>query len=282
MALLPLRLAHACGTCLGYGLALVPSRRRATTHTNLALCFPDKNAKQRAQLARANLVETAKGITETSALWLWPHSKLLRLVVAFDGYDSLQQAYDEGRGVILAAPHLGAWEIVGLHCSTHFPMTTLYRPPPLKGMDGLMRQARERLGAKLVATNAQGVRALYQALGRGEMIGILPDQDPARGSGVFAPFFGLQANTMVLLSRLAAKTRAVVMLSYAERLPAGRGYRLHFLRADDEIYNKDVSQSTAALNRLVEQGIRQLPEQYLWIYKRFRTRPEGEAKLYRR
>jgi len=150
----------------------------------------------------------------------------------------------------------------------------------MQAIDGLIRKARERFGAKLVPTNAGGVRTLYQALAGNELVAILPDQDPRDKGGQFAPFFGIQANTMTLLSRLSQKSNAAVLCCYAERLPRGRGFAIHFLPADAELYAKDMDTSVTALNRMVEQSIRQIPEQYQWGYKRFRSRTEGEKDFY--
>jgi KDO2-lipid IV(A) lauroyltransferase len=147
-------------------------------------------------------------------------------------------------------------------------------------LEALIHASRGRLGARLVATTPQGVRALLQALQTNEVLGILPDQDPGREAGLFAPFFGLPANTMTLVSRLAMKTGAVILLTYAERLPRGRGYKLHLESLPKLVSEGPLELSVAALNAAVEQAVRRLPEQYLWSYKRFKRRPPGEAKFY--
>jgi KDO2-lipid IV(A) lauroyltransferase len=133
----------------------------------------------------------------------------------------------------------------------------------------------------LAATDAGGIRTLMSALRRGEQIGILPDQDPKGGAGVFAPFFGIATKTMTLLPKLAGKSGAAVLVAYAERLSWGRGYRIHFLPLDEAIYDRDEVVAVTALNSAVELAVRQNPEQYAWNYKRFRSRPEGEPSLYR-
>lgn len=282
LSLLPLRGLQAIARVLGWGFILTPCRRRSTTITNINLCFTDQSAVWRRQLVRKSLIETTKGILETSAMWLWPAARALRLVRETPGIEYLHAAYQGGKGVILALPHLGMWEIIGLHVSSRYPMTSLYRPPPMASMDRIMREGRERLGAQLVPTDSAGVRALYKALDQGRVLAILPDQDPSAGSGVFAPFFGIPANTMVLLSRLAQKTGAPVLFAYAERLPKGRGYRIHYKPASETIASTDLQASVTAVNAGVEACVRECPEQYLWCYKRFRTRPEGEPKLYTR
>jgi Kdo2-lipid IVA lauroyltransferase/acyltransferase len=134
----------------------------------------------------------------------------------------------------------------------------------------------------LVATDTRGVRRLLQALRDGRAVGILPDQDPGDEGGRFAPFFGHPANTMLLLSRLAMRSGAPVFLLYAERLPRGRGYRLHFQRLSEAIGREPLDDSLAALNGAVEQAIRRRPEQYLWSYRRFKRQPPGYPPFYAR
>ncbi|MHB8535724.1 MAG: lysophospholipid acyltransferase family protein [Sulfuricaulis sp.] len=280
-ARLPLPVAHALGAVLGGLLFLFPNKRRRTAEINLELCFPEMTPRARRRLLRRNLIELGKSLVETGALWTRPKEKLLRWVRRISGEDTLRQALTRGRGLILAVPHLGTWEMIGMWGSINFPMTSLYRTPPMTQMGGLMRGARERFGARLVAADSAGIRALYRALERGEIVAILPDQVPStRSAGVFAPFFGIPTSTMVLLSRLAAKTGAPVMFGYAERLARGRGYHLHFLPAAPEIALTDTVAAAAAVNAMVEQCARVLPEQYQWVYKRFRVRPPGAKSFY--
>jgi KDO2-lipid IV(A) lauroyltransferase len=280
-SVLPLPVTHALGAALGWIFFAIPNRRRRTAEINLALCFPDMRASARRRLLRRNLIELGKSFAEIGVLWSRDEKTLRRLIRRVSGEDKMKQALARGRGLILAAPHLGAWELVGLWGSLTHPMTNLYRAPPMSQMGRLMRAARERFGARLVATDNTGIRALYKALERGEMVGILPDQVPsARGAAVFAPFFGIPAATMVLLSRLAMKTGAPVMFAYAERLTRGRGYHLHFLPAPSDINNGGIESSAATVNAMVEKCVRAAPEQYQWVYKRFRVRPHGEKAFY--
>jgi KDO2-lipid IV(A) lauroyltransferase len=279
-AALPLPLAHAVGTVIGWGLVLVPNELRRICRINISLCLPELTSAQQRRLLHTSLIEAGKTISEAGALWLWPGSRVLALVKSVSGEEHLQNALANNRGAVLATPHLGAWEMMGLYSSAHYPITSLYRHPRLAEMGKVVRQGRERLGAKLVPVDAGGVRALYQALGRGEVVGILPDQEPGAGNGEFAPLFGVQANSMALLSRLAIKTRATVIFCYAERLRHGKGYHLHFIPAPPAINQAPLERSVAIMNQMVETLVRERPEQYQWGYKRFRTRPEGDAKIY--
>jgi KDO2-lipid IV(A) lauroyltransferase len=280
MSWLPLPVVHWLGRMAGRGLMLVANDMRKVAALNIQRCLPHWTEQQQRELLSECLQETAKAILEVGILWLRPLPRVMPLIREVRGEAVLSQAMAKGNGVILAIPHLGAWEVVGLYGSSHWPMTSLYRPPRQPSLNGIMHKGRQRAGATLVPTDAKGVRALYKALDRGELVAILPDQDPGRVGGVFAPFFGMQANTMTLLSRLAGKTGATVLMAYAERLPKGQGYRLHFQETDAALNEGDDMQKATRLNQAVEQCILQHPAQYQWGYKRFKTRPKGEPKFY--
>jgi KDO2-lipid IV(A) lauroyltransferase len=249
---LPLPVLHAIGTGFGTLAALIPNRHRQIAETNLRACFPELGARERRRLLRRNLIESAKSFTEVGVLWTGDREAIARLVRATSGEEFVRACMEAGKGMILAAPHLGAWEMVGLYMSMNYSMTSLYRPPRMPEMGDIMRRGRERLGAHLMPADASGIRALYKALDRGELVAMLPDQVPSDKSGaVFAPFFGRPASTMVLLSRLARKTGAPVVFAYAERLPHGRGYHLHVIPAPAEIASDDAEIAAAALNATV-------------------------------
>ncbi|MDO8704838.1 MAG: lysophospholipid acyltransferase family protein [Sulfuricaulis sp.] len=280
-AALPLPVAHAIGALLGRLFLVIPNTRRRTAEINLRLCFPEMSRGARQRLLRRNMIELGKSFTEIGPLWTRGEKNIRRLVRHVSGEDKLKKAMQRGQGLLLAIPHLGAWEMVNLYCSLRYPFTALYRAPPMSQMGMLMRKARERFSARLVSTDNTGIRALYKALERGEVVAILPDQVPASRSGsVFAPFFNIPASTMVLLSRLAIKSEAPVVFGYAERLTRGRGYHLHFLPAPAAINHGNIESSAAAVNAMVEKCVRSTPEQYQWVYKRFRNRPGNEKPFY--
>lgn len=278
-ARLPFAWVQALGGGLGWLSAWIPNEHRAITRRNLELCFPELDERERRALERASLVESGRTLTETVAIWLGPPSRA-HMVVEVEGETALRDALATGRGAVICSPHLGSWEMAGLYLGSRYPMTSMYRPPRKQAFEHIVRRARERTGARLVPTDAGGIRALYQGLKEGRLIGILPDQDPRDPDGAFAPFFGIQANTMTLVSRLAQKTGVPVFLTFAERLPRGRGFRLRIIPAPQGIDSPDLDTSAAALNRGVEQCVRLAPAQYQWSYKRFRTRPKGEPELY--
>ena len=273
-AAMPLLLNHALGVFVGTLATWIPNKRLSTCRTNIQRCFPELSVNESKRLVRSTMRHTGRGLVEAGRMWLRPAEDNLALIRAVEGEEVVQQALESGRGVILATPHLGNWELFGLYCSHNYPMTNMYRAPPMKGLDETIREGRQSSGGRYVPADASGVRAQLKALKDGEMVGILPDQVPAEGS-VTAPFFGIPAVTMTLLSQLARKSGAVVIFGFAERLPWARGYRLHFLPPDDLITTADLEDSVAHVNQQVEKCIRMRPEQYLWVYKRFRNTEAG-------
>lgn len=279
-AALPLTWNRRLAGLLGRALAIVPNSLRRHSEINLRLCLSELAPAERRRLLKASLIETAKTALEAGPMWFWPAERLLPLLVEdAEGVEAVDAAVRAGRGALLATPHLGSWEMAGHFGAARWGIVNLYRPPRLAAMDRLIREGRQRLGAQLATTDAKGVRRLFEALARGGVVGILPDQDPGRG-GVFAPFFGIPANSMVLLGRLARKTGAAVFFCYCERLPGTAGYRMHFHPAPPGIDAEDPVTAATAMNRGIEDCVRACPEQYQWNYRRFRNRPPGEAQLY--
>lgn len=270
LARLPLPINHALGAGLGWLAWLLPNDLKRISLDNLARCYPDESETWRRRVARRSLMETGKALTEASWLWRAGPERIAALLDGVEGWEHVERALAEGRGVFLVSPHLGSWEFAGLHAASLGPMTSLYRPPRQKALDGLLRRSRQATGARLVPTTPGGIKALRQAVERGELIGMLPDQTPKGSSGVFAPFFGHPAYTMILLARLAAPARVPVIFAYAERLPRGRGYRYHCIPAPEGLYAEDPVEAAAAINQAVETLVRQCPEQYAWSYKRFK------------
>lgn len=275
---LPLSLAHHLGTFVGWLMLVIPNKQRRNALINIRLCYPQLDEEQVRAFHRRAFLEYGKTYSEVAYLWLRPAQKVLSLVTEVSGGELLRR--DDGHGVIVLSPHLGAWELAGLYLSSRGPTTTLYKPQPV--LDWLICEARGRCGAKLVPTDPQGIRGLMRSLRHGEYVGILPDQEPKANRGsVFAPFFGVPAFTMLLINRLARKTGARVVFLFAERLPSGKGFRIHCLPAPEEIDSEDEIVGATALNKGIEAAVNTCPEQYLWAYKRFRKRPDGLPKLYR-
>ena len=281
-AYLPLPIIHGIGVCIGWGLRLIPNRSRQTSEINIALCWPELSSREQRALLRNSLKETGKTIIETSALWLRPGKSTLRLIKRVDGNELVEQAIAKGSGVIFATPHLGAWEAAGLYGAAHYNVTCLYRPLKIPELETLVQTARGRLGGHLVPATTRGVRALFKALDQGQIVAMLPDQEPKAGTGIFAPFFGMPAYSMVFLAKLATKTETPIIFAWCERLSWGRGYHLHFRAMPGNAQSGDLHSAVTAINQSVEDCVRECPEQYQWSYRRFKTRPDGARSFYKK
>lgn len=276
MSWIPLRALHALADLIGSVVYALPTETRRVTLINLERVFPELTPAERKRLARQSVQETIKAGFELGHMWYRGVEHVMNMIVEVRGKEHIDAARDSGRSIIYCSPHLGNWELMGLYVSTLAPMTTLYKPAKLTGLNDLIAGARARAGAELVATDRQGVVRLTRALQQGGSTGILPDQQPREG-GVFAPFFGHQAYTMTLVSKLAARTNSVVLFTFAKRLPKGAGFELICIPADAQVADADTEVAAAALNRSVEACVRQAPAQYQWEYKRFRKRPSSET-----
>ena len=267
VARLPLPLLHALGAGLGRVVHLCSPRYRKYLRQNL-----DAAGMVDSALRRAVVAEMGKAVLEAPAVWLRPLPDVARLVVDVRGWEHVVEGRARGKGVIIATPHIGCWEIVGQYVASRMPITVMYRPPRIRSLEAIMRVGRSR-GAAMTSVPADtaGVRAMLKALRRGEAIGVLPDQVPGWGEGEWVPFFGRPAYTMTLLARIAEKTGAPVFLCFAERLPRGSGYRF----SAEPLPAAQASESPLrVLNRAIEQMIRRRPEQYLWGYNRYKV-PAG-------
>ena len=287
MALLPLPLNHALGSAIGWLLWIVPNRNRTNTLVNLKICYPQLSQNERQQIARRSLLEIGKNVTEVG--WFWFNSEAaIRKKISFPQEDMAFRAItnDSGQQSVSAAhpptifitPHFGAWELCPVLFSP-FDTAYLYRPPRMAALEELIKRGRARYGSELFTTTSAGMKQLLRALRKGRPIGILPDQEPDRPNGVFAPFFSTPANTMTLLSSVGSRTNANIVCLAIERLPRGRGYHVHHIEATEEIANADPVVSATAINRCVEACISLDPAQYCWSYRRFRLMPdEAEGK----
>ena len=265
----PLRLVHALGGAFGWLSWLRDGRTRRVAERNLSLVLTQESAENRQRLARASLVETGKALAEVAAIWGNRPEDALTLVREVRGRELFDAALAAGRGLIVAAPHLGCWELLNYWLAAQTPLAILYRAPRHAVLEPLLLRARGALPVEQVRAEGAGVRTLYKRLAAGGVVGILPDQQPRQGEGAQAPFFGVPAPTMVLLPRLAERTGACVLFSFVERLPHGAGFRAHFLPAPAGIADPDIGVACTALNRGVEDCVRLAFAQYQWTYKRW-------------
>lgn len=274
LSLLNLRQLHRLGTFLGHLLYFFARNSRHQIQENLqqsGICT-DSAALQ--HMVRRNMQEIGKSLIESFALWQKPQQELLSWVKPFRHWDLVAQARSQGRGIIFLTPHQGCFEITSIYYGAHFPVTILYRPPKLRWLGKLIEKGRKQPGVTLAPANGKGVRLLLQALQRGEAIGILPDQTPTKAEGEWADFFGKPAYTMTLVSKLAIKTNAQVIMAFGERLEDSQGFEFHM----HAIESAQVA-IPALLNQAIEQQIRKCPSQYYWAYDRYKASRKALKKL---
>jgi KDO2-lipid IV(A) lauroyltransferase len=262
---LPLPVLHALGILLGWVTYLASPSYRKRLNDNIGLAGYG-------QYRRTAIAESGKNILELPFVWCAPPGRVLPTAIVED-WGPAQAALDAGQGVIFLTPHLGCFEIIAQTVAVKVPVTALYRPPRKAALKPLMEQARARHNLALAPATLAGVRMLAKALKRGEVIGLLPDQVPGNGEGVWADFFGKPAYTMTLPAKLQQMTGAPVILAYAERLPRGRGYVIRFVRFEERL-DGTAEQQARAINAAMEKLIARCPAQYLWSYARYKT-PAG-------
>ena len=269
---LPLRAVHALGALLGRLIYLLSPTYRRHVRENLAQAGIDP------ALRGAVAAESGKQMLELARIWLRPLDEANAQVVEVVGRDCLDAALAEGRGVLFLTPHLGCFEITAQYLSSFGDITVLYRPPKSAAAQELILTGRKRARLHLAPADLSGVRALIKALKKGQMVGMLPDQAPKTGEGVWLDFFGRPAYTMTLAARLS-ETGATTLLTWGERLPQGRGYRIHFQPLTPPL-SGTTQERAQQINHAVEALVRQCPAQYLWGYNRYK-RPRGaEAPPY--
>ncbi len=265
---LPLPALHALGSALGWLVyACSPSYRRRMKANMLRAGFAG-------QLPQA-IAESGKSIVELAFVWCADPRRVARLTHV-DNMELVAQAKALGRGVIFLTPHLGCFEMTAQALAHTGPLTVMYRPPKKKSLVPLIEGARARTNLMLAPANFSGVRILAKALKKGQPIGILPDQVPQHGDGAWAEFFGLPAYTMTLPIKLQQMSGAVVILTYAERLPYGRGYLVRFLPFEQDL-SGTIEQQARAVNIAMEKLIATCPAQYFWSYNRYKT-PDGVSR----
>lgn len=277
-ALLPWRLQSFVALIASSLLWVIRSDMRKTTETNIALCFPELPSKQQKQLAKKSIYHTVMVALELPKVWSQAAEKSLQQIVDVEGKALLDQAIQQGKGVIVIAPHLGNWEYLGLYLGQYYQSVSLYQPPRREWMEDITRQGREKTGSTLVPTNKKGVLALLKALKASGVTGILPDQMPERDSGTdFVPFFGQVVPTMTLIPSLIRRGNIIAVTGFAQRLAGGK-FKIIFQSVPELIYHDDEQQSTLGLNQAVEQLVNTAPEQYQWEYKRFRRGNNNERR----
>ena len=273
----PLWFLHAIGAALGWITYWASPSYRRRFHENA------RQAGVSPADARPAIAAAGRMVAEAPFLWMRPADQPIGPQLNWQGRALIEQALRAGKGVVLLTPHMGSFEVTAQAiaqdlAAAHGPITVLYRPARKAALRAVMDQSRARPGVTTAPATLAGVRQMMRALRRGEAVGLLPDQVPPDGMGLWVPFFGKPAYTMTLAARLVQQTGAVPLLIWGERLPRGAGYTVRVSELDEILPASDVGQaeSAAIINRAMERLIRQCPQQYLWGYNRYKQPRSAE------
>ena len=267
LSIFPLPLLHALGAAMGWLVYWLSPSYKRRLRANLAQAGYDAHWKQAVS-------EAGKAAIELAFVWCANPERVARHATV-ENWELVQEKLDAGRGIVFLTPHLGCFEMTAQQIALRTALTVMYRPPRKDALRPLVEGARARHNLHLAPANLSGVRILAKTLKGGQPIGLLPDQVPQEGEGVWAPFFGRNAYTMTLPAKLAQLGKADILLVYAERRPNGAGYIVRFVPFDGDLSGSGAEQA-AAINRAMEQLIARAPSQYFWSYNRYKQ-PEGVA-----
>ncbi|MDR0225271.1 MAG: lipid A biosynthesis acyltransferase [Burkholderiaceae bacterium] len=278
MAWMPLPWLRALGALLGRLLFVLAVPRRRVALRNLALCFPELSEPERVALARRNFIVFCQAWLDRSWLWSSPREVVAQRVQLTGAIHEL----DGDTPTILFAPHFYGMDAGGLALPLHTtrPFTSIFSTHPDPAIDAWFMAGRQRFGDVRMLNRADGVKPIISSLRKGGLLYLLPDMDFGRNDSVFVPFFGVNAATIPSLSRFARLGRAKVLGMYTRMTPTG--YVAEITAGWADFPTEDAEADTARMNRELEAAIRTMPEQYYWVHRRFKTRPDGEPPLYRR
>jgi KDO2-lipid IV(A) lauroyltransferase len=265
------------GTLLGRTVLRFSPARRHIADVNLRLCFPDMDDADRAALIRRHFESLGIGAIETALSW-WAPAHKLEPLAHVDGLTNLTDALARGKGVILLSAHFTTLEIGGRLLALHAPFHVMYREHKNELFEAIMRRAREIHFEKAIPRN--DIRGMIRSLRDNRPVWYAQDQNYKGELSMFVPFFGIPASTITATSKLARMSGAAVVPFFQHRLPDGSGYRIVLLPALEDYPTEDVGADTLRINRIIEAQILQSPEQYLWVHRRFKTRPGSEADVY--
>ncbi|MDR2925993.1 MAG: lipid A biosynthesis acyltransferase [Azoarcus sp.] len=277
---LPLPILALFGRLLGMFcyVFIVPRRRIAAK--NLKLCFPELDDRARRRLLRRHFQAFGRSMFERGILW-WASPKRFRRIVRFKGEEQMRALVQAGTPVIVVAPHFVGLDMGGSRAGMSFDGASVYaRQDNDLVFDAWLRRGRLRFGNQILLEKDEGIRGAVKALKSGRPFYYLPDMDLGCKDAIFVPFFGVEASTVTGLSRIARLTGAKVLPSVTRMLSGGGGYVLEIGEAWENFPTDDVEADTRKMNAWIESAVRTMPEQYYWIHRRFRTRPDGEAYLY--
>jgi len=277
LRLLPLRLLAPLGRGLGFLLYLLGRERREVALTNLRLCFPQWSETERRRVGRAHFQAFGRSFLEHGILW-WSSKERVQRLVRIEGIEHWRAIAD--RPVIWLAPHFIGLDMGGIRISSEYRGISVYSRQKDPAFDEILYHGRTRFVMPELYSRQEGVRSVIKALRRGLPFYYLPDMDFGSRDSIFVPFFGVPAATVTGLSRIARLSGAVVVPTVTRQLPGAAGYVLTFYPAWRDFPTDDVERDTRRMNAFIEERVLEMPEQYYWLHKRFKTRPPGEAKYY--
>jgi KDO2-lipid IV(A) lauroyltransferase len=280
---LPLPVLAALGRGLGAVLYRLAGSRRKVGLRNLELCFPGMPLAEREVLLKAHFGWLTRSLIERSVLWYGSEARVKGYIQVEGDIGLAERVFQEtGRPTMWLCPHFVGLDVAGaaiLLCQPR-PGASIYQTQSNPVIDAAMRRGRLRFGDAEIFPRSDSVKPLLRAVKQGRGFFNLPDMDFGRQDSAFVPFFGVPAATLLAPSRLARMLNMVVQPVIAEMLPGGQGYKVHFMPPLENFPTADIEADTLRLNQYIEQQILKNPSQYLWVHKRFKTRPEGEAGLY--
>ena len=278
MALLPYGLIQYLGPAVGRLYVLVMPRRKVIARTNIDLCFPDRSAEWRRQLLKDSFDSLGRTLLEAPLAWWAPPRRMVKLA-HIHGMENLQAAMDRGKGVLLLSAHLNSPEFGGRLLVHEQPFVAMYRPSNNPVIDRMISKARLRWLPQIITRH--NVRGVIRALKQGKAVWYAVDQNAGRRESVFAEFFGIPASTNPATARLARLSGALVVPFRAVRRKDGKGHDIFLEAPWEDFPSGDLVADTRRVNDLVERWVRETPEQYMWIHRRFRTRPQrSDPRLY--
>ncbi|MCO4836617.1 MAG: LpxL/LpxP family Kdo(2)-lipid IV(A) lauroyl/palmitoleoyl acyltransferase [Oceanospirillaceae bacterium] len=274
---LPWAWRMAAGRAIGKLLYQLSSRRRSIAQTNIALCFSDLDASQQRHMVRETFADNGIGIIETAMAW-WSSHKDLTQRVSIKGGALIDQAQAQGRGVLLVGAHYTSLDLGGILLAQHYPYYATYQRHGNALMDCIIR--RGRLNHLPGIIERQDIRQVIRLLKQGKIVWLAPDQDVGPQRSVFAPFFGIDTATTPIVSRLASTTGAKVLQFSHHRTHQDQAYQLSITDSLSSIPSGQLELDAAVLNAAIETKVRLQPTQYLWLHRRFKTRPKNSPKIY--
>lgn len=276
---LPFRVIVAVGNGVGIMLYLLAASRRRIGDINLKLCFPDLSDAARTKLLRDHFKMFGRGLIERSILW-WASPERIRSLIRVEGLDHFEAIKDQP--AILLTPHFVGMDAGGQWVAQHTDTVCMYANQKSAYLTQLLKDKRARFRKQHLYARQEGLRPIIKGMRAGHPFIYPPDQDQGVKDGAFISFFGVPAATMTSVPRIAKMTGAAVVPSITRMLPGGAGYVLTFYPAWDNYPSDDAVADGRRMNAFIEDRVREMPEQYFWLHKRFKTRPEGEESFYKK